>query len=137
MEKRFTYRSKIQEIPIIRKDLASLQIEWELPDSEVRQLILIVEEIFSNITRYAFNDSLEHLVEIQLSKVNDEISIRITDDGLPFNPLEYHPETPIDPTSYEDGGMGLTLIKTFSNSLRYERINDFNQLLIIKKLKAS
>jgi len=137
MEQLYKYRSQIQEIPIIREDLAKLQSVWEIPDSEMRQIILIAEEIFSNIIRYAFTDSLEHVVEVQLKKTNDEISIQITDDGIPFNPLEHQPGVSTDPASSVDGGMGLTLIKTFSNSITYERVNSNNQLLITKKIKSN
>ena len=137
MEQLYKYRSQIQEIPTIRKNLTELQSLWAIPDSEMRQVRLIIEEIFSNIIRYAFTDTLEHLVQVQLKKVNSEISIQITDDGIPFNPLEYHSGTNSNPASSVDGGMGLTLIKTFSNSITYERVNSNNQLLITKKIKSN
>ena len=137
MEQLYKYRSQIQEIPTIRKNLTELQSLWAIPDSEMRQVRLIIEEIFSNIIRYAFTDTLEHLVHVQLKKVNSEISIQITDDGIPFNPLEYHPGTNSNPASSVDGGMGLTLIKTFSTSITYERVNSNNQLLITKKIKSN
>ena len=137
MEQLYKYRSLIQEIPTIRKDLAELQSSWSVPDSEMRQIRLIIEEIFSNIIRYAFPDSLEHFVQVRLKKFNDEISIHITDDGIPFNPLEYNQGATNDPASSADGGMGLTLIKTFSNSIAYERFDSNNQLLITKKIKSN
>ena len=137
MEQLYKYRSLIQEIPTIRKDLTTLQSLWLIPDSEMRQIRLIIEEIFSNVIRYAFSDSQEHFVQVQLKKVNDEITIQITDDGIPFNPLEYNQGATNDPASSVDGGMGLTLIKTFSNSISYERIDSNNQLLITKKIKSN
>ena len=137
MEQLYKYRSLIQEIPAIRKDLNNLQSEWSIPDSEMRQIRLIIEEIFSNVIRYAFTDSKEHLVQVKLKKVDDEITIQITDDGIPFNPLEYNQGVITDPASSVDGGMGLTLIKTFSNSITYERVDSKNQLLITKKIKSN
>lgn len=137
MEQLYKYRSLIQEIPTIRKDLSELQSLWAIPDSEMRQIRLIIEEIFSNIIRYAFSDSQEHFVHVQLKKINDDITIQITDDGIPFNPLEYNQGATNDPASSVDGGMGLTLIKTFSNSIAYKRVNSNNQLLITKKIKSS
>ena len=137
MEQLYKYRSLIQEIPTIRKDLNELQSLWSIPDSEMRQIRLIIEEIFSNVIRYAFSDSQEHMVEVQLKKSNDEINIQITDDGIPFNPLEHQPGISTDPASSTDGGMGLTLIKTFSNSITYERVGSKNQLLITKKIKSN
>ncbi len=88
MEQLYKYRSLIQKIPTIRKDLTELQSLWSIPDSEMRQIRLIIEEIFSNVIRYAFSDSQEHLVHVQLKKVDNEITIQITDDGIPFNPLD-------------------------------------------------
>ena len=137
MEQLYNYRSLIQEIPTIREDLTKLQSLWSIPDSEMRQVRLIIEEIFSNVIRYAFSDSQEHMVEVQLKKTTDEISIQITDDGIPFNPLEHQPGISTDPASSVDGGMGLTLIKTFSNSITYERVDGHNQLLITKKIKSN
>jgi len=137
MEQLYKYRSLIQEIPTIRKDLTKLQSLWLIPNSEMRQIRLIIEEIFSNVIRYAFSDSQEHMVEVQLKNINDEISIQITDDGIPFNPLEHQPGISTDPASSVDGGMGLTLIKTFSNSITYERIGSNNQLLITKEIKSN
>ena len=137
MQQLYKYRSLIQEIPTIRKDLTELQSLWSIPDSEMRQIRLIIEEIFSNVIRYAFSDSQEHLVHVQLKKLNDEITILITDDGIPFNPLEYNQGVITDPASSVDGGMGLTLIKTFSNSITYERVDSHNQLLITKKIKSN
>jgi serine/threonine-protein kinase RsbW len=137
MEQLYKYRSLIQEIPTIRKDLTELQSLWSIPKSEMRQIRLIIEEIFSNVIRYAFSDTQEHMVEVQLKKTNDEISIQITDDGIPFNPLEHQPGISTDPASSVDGGMGLTLIKTFSNSITYERVGSNNQLLITKKIKSN
>ena len=137
MEQLYKYRSLIQEIPTIRKDLTKLQPLWLIPNSEMRQIRLIIEEIFSNVIRYAFSDTQEHMVEVLLKKTNDEINIQITDDGIPFNPLEHQPGISTDPASSADGGMGLTLIKTFSNSITYERVGSKNQLLITKKIKSN
>lgn len=136
MEQTFKYRSDIQEIPSIRKDLHELQAAWSIPESEMRQISVMIEEIFSNILRFAYTDSLEHLVRISLKKSNGEILIQITDDGIPFNPLEHHPGPVSDPAVSEDSGMGLTLIKTFSSSISYQRLNNNNQLLITKKIKS-
>jgi len=136
MEETFTYRSNIQEIPDIRKDLGELQAEWSIPESEMRQIGVMIEEIFSNILRFAYTDSLEHKIRINLKKNNEDIIIEITDDGIPFNPLEHEPGPATDPAVSVDSGMGITLIKTFSSSISYQRVDQNNQLLITKKIKS-
>lgn len=137
MIRTYTYSSEIQQIPAIRKDLTDLQSEWAIPDSEMRQISVMIEEIFSNILRYAYRDKLEHQVHIELEKEQEAILIQITDDGIPFNPLEHHPGPVSDPAMSEDSGMGLTLIKTFSSSISYKREENKNHLLITKNIKSN
>lgn len=136
MEHFFQYKSEIQEIPLIRTNLADLAISWALPESEERQIGVIIEELFSNIIRFGFEDQGEHLIEIRIKKEEGMISIAIIDDGIPFNPLEYHPGSSFDPAAPNIGGMGLTLVQTFSDSIVYNRINQKNHLEITKKIKS-
>lgn len=136
MERVFHYRSEIQEIPHLRMNLANLAISWALPESEARQIEIIVEELFSNIVRFAFEDQGDHRIEIRMKKSEQLISIVIVDDGIPFNPLEYHPRPIPDPASPSSGGMGLMLVQTFSDSITYQRVHDKNQLEITKKIKS-
>jgi len=134
MEYSFQYRSEIHEIPTIRKDLGMLESEWRIPKSKMRQILVIVEELFSNIVRFAYQDELEHAIEIRMNRMEDIIEIVIIDDGIAFNPLE-HSEDPLrDPALVESGGMGLTLVQTFSNKMSYQRKGNKNQLRIEKKI---
>jgi anti-sigma regulatory factor (Ser/Thr protein kinase) len=112
-----------------------MKTEWKIAKTELRQIMVIIEEVFSNIVRFAFTDKKEHLVDIQLTLSDDQIDISIKDDGIAFNPLDYHMSEDKDPTNSETGGMGLTLIKTFSNHIDYQRISGNNHLKITKKIK--
>lgn len=136
MDRSFQYRSDIQEIPTIRKDLEFLNSEWSIAKSETRQILLIIEEIFSNIVRYGFiDDKPVHHVDIRLGFREGQIEIEIIDDGIAFNPLEYQLSRLPDPTTSDAGGMGLSLIRTFSSQIEYERISGKNYLKITKKVK--
>lgn len=136
MEKIYQYKSEIQEIQLIRENLASLANLWKIPESELRQIGVIIEELFSNIIRFAYDDNLEHLIDIRLLKADGEIRIEIIDDGIPFNPMDHQLGAVSDPAASEVGGMGLTLVRTFSDSIVYSRINRRNRLEITKKIKS-
>ena len=136
MDRIFQYSSNIQEIPRIREDLEFLQKEWGISKSEIRQILVIIEEIFSNIVRYAFEDNKLHAIDIKLSLSDGQIEIEIVDDGVEFNPLNYQLESLTDPAASDTGGMGLTLIKAFSSRMSYERISDKNHLCISKSIKS-
>jgi anti-sigma regulatory factor (Ser/Thr protein kinase) len=136
MEQRFQYRSVIQEVPAIRRNLSALKVQWEIPKSEFKQILFIAEELFSNIIRYAFEDTREHIVELAVKKGPDHIILEFIDDGIPFDPLNYRQAGHSDPAATESGGMGLSLVRTFSDSISYQRIQDKNHLEITKWIKS-
>ena len=136
MEHIFQYSSDIQEIPRIRKELSELAQSWTIPESELRQISVIIEEIFSNIVRFAFNDTAVHMIDIKMQYAERNISIDIFDDGIPFNPLEYDQGPISDPATSGTGGMGLTLVRTFSDSIVYKRTPQNNHLSITKIVRS-
>jgi serine/threonine-protein kinase RsbW len=136
MDHAFTYQPQIQEIPKIREDLDFLGKEWGLPESEIRQILVIIEELFSNIVRFAFEERPKHPIDIRLGREDSQVKIVIIDAGRPFNPLEYEKGPLSDPASTDAGGMGLNLIRAFSSSVSYQRSSEKNHLTIIKTVKA-
>ncbi len=134
MEKSFRYPSHIHEIPNIRKDLGMLESSWKIPESKMRQIQLIVEELFSNIVRFAYKDQREHFIDLKMNKNEDMIGIEIIDDGIAFDPLKVNEDPLRDPAMVESGGMGLTLVQTFCNKMSYRRMGDKNHLIIEKKI---
>lgn len=136
MERAFTYQPHIQEIPNIRENLDFLGKEWYIPESEIRQIMVIIEELFSNIVRYAFDENQKHPVDIRLVRGDSQIQIELIDSGKPFNPLEYEAVHSADPASSDSGGMGLTLIRAISSNAVYHRDSGKNHLIITKKIKG-
>jgi anti-sigma regulatory factor (Ser/Thr protein kinase) len=134
MEQSWQYRSEIHEIPRIRKDLEMLATEWNIPPSKKRQILVIVEELFSNIVRFAYEDAQEHTIELRMKKDESTLHIEIIDDGIAFNPLDHSKDPLNDPSLASSGGMGLTLVQTFANKMSYQRRGDKNCLFIEKNL---
>lgn len=126
----------IQEVPVIRKDLASIAEKWGISRQDIKQITFIAEEIFSNIIRFAFQDQLEHEVEFVLVREGEKVILEIIDDGIPFDPLQYRLSVPSNPAALDSGGMGLSLVRTFSNTISYQRIGQTNHLMVTKWLKT-
>ena len=87
--------------------------------------------------RFAFEDEEEHLIRILITLKDHQISIEMVDDGIPFNPMEYNPTYQSDPAAVDDGGMGLTLIKAFADSIEYSRVGQNNRLFIRKFIRSN
>lgn len=92
---------------------------------------LILEEVLTNLIKYAFTDSAAQRIELMLQLEPAGIILRFEDDGKPFNPLDVPP--PAVPGSIEEavpGGLGLVLVRRFAKSVDYERRDGRNRLTI-------
>lgn len=111
-----------------------LESSWNIPLTKMKQIRVIVEELFSNIVRFAYEDQEEHFIDLKIERKENIIELEIIDDGIQFNPLEEGEDPARDPALAESGGMGITLVQTFANKMSYERIKERNHLKIEKKI---
>jgi serine/threonine-protein kinase RsbW/sigma-B regulation protein RsbU (phosphoserine phosphatase) len=92
---------------------------------------LILEEVLTNLIKYAFTDGAPHRIELMVELEPDEIVLRFEDDGKLFNPLDA--PAPTIPGSIEEavpGGLGLVLVRRFAKWVDYERRDGRNRLTI-------
>ena len=95
------------------------------------RLQLLLEEIVMNIFENAYVDEAEHLIDIRLNAWEEGLTIRIEDDGVPFDQTVV-PEKPIvtDIETIQIGGLGLRLISAYSDQQNYQRRDDKNILTL-------
>jgi anti-sigma regulatory factor (Ser/Thr protein kinase) len=98
-------------------------LDGRVPDEALRYKIEVsFEEIAMNIVRHA---SATSDVQLRVTFSDREVELSFTDDGVPFDPRE-HPD-PVAPSTIEEakiGGLGLMLVRRFSNRMSYERTPD-------------
>jgi serine/threonine-protein kinase RsbW len=91
---------------------------------------LVVEELFMNVSRYAYPPGVKGKIEIKWAIPKPGLlCIEISDEGTAFDPLsrgnpslsEVLEERPI-------GGLGVFLIQQMTNSFRYRRDDDWNRV---------
>ena len=136
MKEKFEYPSLVQSISSIRSDLKALADTWKIPGPELKQITLIVEELFSKLVQVKSEGDRNQLLQIFLTKTETDIIIEMIDVGPPYNPLELNADQDFDPVLTDEGGMGLSLIKAFSDSLQYTREKGRNILLIQKIIRS-
>lgn len=103
---------------------------------------LVLEEELANIVDYAYANEMKEkgkdIINIKycIDKSNKEIRFEIIDRGIEFNPLNAkEPNLDPDYKKRKVGGLGIHLIKTFVNDLRYEYKDNENHLYIIKSFE--
>ncbi len=136
MNKTFILKNDLNEIKKLTDMLCKLCEENDLGNKVLCDVTLALEEIFANIVHYAYDDNEEHLVKIHI-KIHDNLfSMKITDDGKPFNPLEV-PMTNTE-ASFEErkiGGLGIHLVRHLIDELDYKQVKGKNMLTMKIRLQ--
>lgn len=91
-------------------------------------LIVAIEEIFTNISSYAFGKKVGS-AELELVRTNDNtIKATFTDSGYPFNPIEFDSNSRAKENvdNLVSGGLGLYIVKNTMKNLKYENVGGCN-----------
>jgi len=95
-------------------------------------LKLACEEIVINVTSYAYPEGADGFLDVDIQK-NDRIVIRFEDGGVPFNPLEQeNPDTSLSWDERPIGGLGIFLVRSMMDDVRYV-YEDYKNVLTIEK----
>ncbi|MDQ7821254.1 MAG: ATP-binding protein [Candidatus Eremiobacteraeota bacterium] len=132
---KITVNNDLQEIKRLTTELADFGSSERLASKVIHDITLALEEIVTNIISYGYDDFESHEIVIDLQMLADELSVEISDDGTPFNPLEIPPpdlNAPLD--EREIGGLGIFLVRQFMDDVAYRHENQRNILTLRKKL---
>ena len=106
------------------------------PDSLVFKVNLVLEEVGLNILSYGGE---EHgpwpKFEIVIDSEDDALTIRVSDEGRPFDPLREAPKPSID-SELEDrsiGGLGVHLVQAMMDDTSYEHRDGKNRLTMVAR----
>jgi anti-sigma regulatory factor (Ser/Thr protein kinase) len=105
----------------------------DCPDKTLNQINVVADEIFSNISNYAYNPQVG-VVNIRVT-VGEEITLEFKDGGVAYNPLDT-PNPDITPEIKDRavGGLGIHIVKNIMDSVDYRREGNKNILVVKKKL---
>lgn len=122
---------EIDELKRLYEAVESLGEQEEWPPGLIFQVNLALEELGINIMNYG--ETAEEILVI-LASDEDTITINISDEGKPFNPLTEGPEPDITQELDERpiGGLGVYLVRTLMDELHYRREGDRNHLTLVK-----
>jgi len=128
--------NRIDELAGIAEFLEETGDEWGLDPSVVLSINLVIEEAFTNIVSYGYDDQSDHIIEIQCKLKDKEIGIVITDDGHAWDPtLREEPDISLGPEDRPVGGLGIFLMKKMMDKVGYERNENKNILSLTKYLE--
>jgi anti-sigma regulatory factor (Ser/Thr protein kinase) len=132
----FKLKSNLSELDALCQNLEKFGQSMGLSKKCIFEANLALDELFTNIITYGFEDKNEHTIRITISLQNDELVFSIEDDGVPFNPTEA--ESPDLECTIEEcriGGLGIHLAKNLMDEVCYQRCNNKNILTLRKNIK--
>jgi serine/threonine-protein kinase RsbW len=124
-------QNNMAELEKLHKFLIEFTAANDIPAQTYDDLRLVVEESFANIIDHAYTDNKSHIITVELDTTDNTIIVSFTDDGIAFNPLtkcnEIH-----ERADHSEGGMGMHIIKSLTDSQQYRRINQHNVFTLTK-----
>lgn len=131
------------KIPAVLKELENVRIfaeevltEAVVSDEDRMAIELAVEEVFVNIVKYShLSEKADIIVSYQYDADKKAVLIQFEDEGEPFNPLQAgKPDITAGLSKREPGGLGIYILRTLMDDVKYEYAEHTNRLLICKKL---
>lgn len=132
---RIILRNELPEIQKLHLELENFAQACGFSLRTLFEVKLVLEEIVANVISYAYEDSQSHEIVVQAQLANGELILAVEDDGRSFNPLLMPP--PDLESSLEQrkvGGLGLHLVREFTQSISYVRKDGKNHLVLRKKI---
>ncbi len=117
--------SNLNEVIAFRERLFSFCKQNGISERDANILGLAVEELAANIVKYGYLDGRKNYMDLNFTIQDDKYMLRIRDDGVPFNPLEYSPK--------EEGAVtlgGIALIRKMASNFQYMRVLNMNNTVI-------
>lgn len=129
---------------ILKNDLSEIETmvvaveefgqEHALPLRIVFDMNLVLEEVITNIMSYGYKDELEHYIKVDVFWENNLLTLIVTDDGEPFNPLaKASPDLDIPLEERAVGGLGIYFVKQKMDEVVYKWEHGHNVLLMNKE----
>lgn len=117
--------NNLEEVIAFRDQLLLFCTDNHITEHNAKILALAVEELAANIVQYGYRNDQKNYIDISFTIQDDKYILRIRDDGIPFNPLEYQGQEEQQVTLG-----GISLLKKLISDFQYMRVLNMNNTVI-------
>lgn len=105
-----------------------------LPPDVAWRLRVALDEIVGNITTHGAVAGRPPAIEVTFRRDGTRVQVTIADDGPAFDPLaRVDPDVTLPLEARQPGGLGIALVKSLMDDVRYER-TERNVLTLVKRI---
>lgn len=131
-----TFPAKTEALSDVLGFVEQMLDSFECPIKIQLALCVAIEEVFVNVAHYAYGEGEGNMsLGIGFDEESRAITFRMTDKGIPFDPLKKpDPDISLSADEREIGGLGIFITKKTMDSLTYTYENNENILTMNKKI---
>jgi serine/threonine-protein kinase RsbW len=106
--------------------------ERRVPSELVHKAQTVADELVTNVIRHGYRDDRPHTIEVIVGVGADGLTLRVSDDGIPFDPCGGPAPDPTRPIlERRAGGMGIPLVRQLAFECSYARVGGENQVTVV------
>jgi sigma-B regulation protein RsbU (phosphoserine phosphatase) len=125
-------KNDLSEIANVNARFEKFAKEHSLPAAVGQKMGVVFDELLNNTISYAFRDDVEHEIDIRAERTGNRLTVTISDDGIPFNPLGTQtPDTSLSLEERQIGGLGIHLVRNMMDDISYQRGINRNVLSLV------
>ena len=122
----------------LHEAITFVEEKLEQNDASMKAIMAItvsLEEMFVNVAHYAYPDS-EGDVKVGIGFEDDDVTITLTDEGIPFDPLaKEDPDVHASAQERNIGGLGIYMVKKSMDYCSYQRKENKNIFVMRRNIR--
>src|SRR5580704_7390224 len=126
-------RNNMADLAALTTAMEHVGAEHGMPEQSLFQLQVALDEIVSNVIKYAWPEVGAHDIEIRITARDDGVEIEIIDDGRMFDPRDAPKrDKPLPGQRPRPGGVGVQMTMQLVDRVDYARIGNRNHTTLTK-----
>jgi len=126
-------RNTIADLAALTTVMERVGAECRIPQRSLFQVQVALDEMVSNVVKYAWPEPNAHDIEIRITARDDRVEVEIIDDGQRFDPRDApERDEPLPGRRPRQGGVGVHMTKQLVDRIDYARISNRNHTTLTK-----
>jgi anti-sigma regulatory factor (Ser/Thr protein kinase) len=127
-------RNEPSQMAVASRTLDRLAAELGIPAKPLAQLQVALDEIVSNVMKYAWPEEGTHELLVRFDVGDDSVEIHVIDDGQAYDPRQSPlREPPPAGQRPRPGGLGIQMVRQLVDGFDYTRDDGCNHTILTKR----
>jgi anti-sigma regulatory factor (Ser/Thr protein kinase) len=132
---RMSIAADFDQVAGVRATFSDFAESHGVPAGVRRSMLVVLDELLANAVSYALPTGASGTATVAVELHPDHLKVTLTDDGAPFDPLDRAaPDTALSVEDRPIGGLGIHLVRHMVDEVHYDRRDDRNVVVLVKKL---